>query len=46
MEGEIEVREGRKKAHRGWIGRGLGRKKDRDQNMATGEAVARAGRGG
>ena len=38
MEDEIEGREGRKKSvHRGWIGRGLGRRKDRDQNMATGK---------
>ena len=46
LEGEIGGREGRKKAHRGWIGRGLGRGKDRDQNMATGKAGARAERGG
>ena len=46
MEDEIGGREDRKKAHRGWIGRGLGRGKDWDQNMATGKAGARAGRGG
>ena len=28
----------RKSAHGGWVSRGLGKGKDRDQNLATGQA--------
>ena len=38
MEDEMEGKEDRKKAHSGWISRGLGKWKNRDQNMATGKA--------
>ena len=41
MEDEIEGKESRKKAHGGWISRGLGKEKDRDQNMAIGKAEVR-----
>ena len=37
MEDEIGGKEDRKKAHGGWISRGLGKGKNRDQNMATGK---------
>ena len=36
VEDAIEVRRaGRKSAHGGWIGRGLGKGKDRNQNLVT-----------
>ena len=35
MNDELEGTEGRRKAHGGWISRGLGKEKDRDQKMAT-----------
>ena len=37
MEDEIGGKEDRKKAHGGWISRGLGKGKSGDQNMATGK---------
>ena len=38
VEDEIKGREDRKKTHDVWINTGLGKGKDRDQNMATGRA--------
>ena len=38
VEDQKEDREERKKAHGGWINRGLGKGKDGDQNVATGRA--------